>query len=408
VGLEGSIHLREGKGDIVSESEVIEVNAKKYRKIEIPIIRPLSVDELSILSELQRVFPDTDFFIRIEKDKVDFYLRELDVSYLDKKLQELTQKYYIKGGILDEITERILAIGSYGIKSGKRLYVDYSKERKVTNRKRKVIERGMFFYAQEHNFSKRNNEFPLEFTNKIICGDSEEVLKKLPDNCVDLIFTSPPYNFGLEYENHKDGINWNEYFDKLFGVFKECIRVLKYGGRIVVNVQPLFSDYIPIHHIISNFFMDNKLIWKGEILWEKHNYNCKYTAWGSWKSPSNPYLKYTWEFLEIFCKGSLKHNGATDKTDLSADEFKEWVYAKWDIAPERNMKKWEHPAMFPEELCKRVIKLFSFENDIILDPFNGVGSATKVAKELNRRFCGIDISEEYCKKAEKRLRQVLF
>jgi DNA modification methylase len=392
----------------VSESEVIEVNAKKYRKIEIPIIRPLSVDELSILSELQRVFPDTDFFIRIEKDKVDFYLRELDVSYLDKKLQELTQKYYIKGGILDEITERILAIGSYGIKSGKRLYVDYSKERKVTNRKRKVIERGMFFYAQEHNFSKRNNEFPLEFTNKIICGDSEEVLKKLPDNCVDLIFTSPPYNFGLEYENHKDGINWNEYFDKLFGVFKECIRVLKYGGRIVVNVQPLFSDYIPIHHIISNFFMDNKLIWKGEILWEKHNYNCKYTAWGSWKSPSNPYLKYTWEFLEIFCKGSLKHNGATDKTDLSADEFKEWVYAKWDIAPERNMKKWEHPAMFPEELCKRVIKLFSFENDIILDPFNGVGSATKVAKELNRRFCGIDISEEYCKKAEKRLRQVLF
>jgi DNA modification methylase len=404
VGLEGSIHLREGKGDIVSESEVIEVNAKKYRKIEIPIIRPLSVDELSILSELQRVFPDTDFFIRIEKDKVDFYLRELDVSYLDKKLQELTQKYYIKGGILDEITERILAIGSYGIKSGKRLYVDYSKERKVTNRKRKVIERGMFFYAQEHNFSKRNNEFPLEFTNKIICGDSEEVLKKLPDNCVDLIFTSPPYNFGLEYENHKDGINWNEYFDKLFGVFKECIRVLKYGGRIVVNVQPLFSDYIPIHHIISNFFMDNKLIWKGEILWEKHNYNCKYTAWGSWKSPSNPYLKYTWEFLEIFCKGSLKHNGATDKTDLSADEFKEWVYAKWDIAPERNMKKWEHPAMFPEELCKRVIKLFSFENDIILDPFNGVGSATKVAKELNRRFCGIDISEEYCKKAEKRLR----
>ena len=386
----------------MSESEVIEVINKKYRKIEIPIIRPLSVDELSILSELQRVFPDTDFFIRIEKDKVDFYLRELDVSYLDKKLQELTQKYYIKGGILDEITERILAIGSYGIKSGKRLYVDYSKERKVTNRKRKVIERGMFFYAQEHNFSKRNNEFPLEFTNKIICGDSEEVLKKLPDNCVDLIFTSPPYNFGLEYENHKDGINWNEYFDKLFGVFKECIRVLKYGGRIVVNVQPLFSDYIPIHHIISNFFMDNKLIWKGEILWEKHNYNCKYTAWGSWKSPSNPYLKYTWEFLEIFCKGSLKHNGATDKTDLSADEFKEWVYAKWDIAPERNMKKWEHPAMFPEELCKRVIKLFSFENDIILDPFNGVGSATKVAKELNRRFCGIDISEEYCKKAEIR------
>lgn len=274
---------------------------------------------------------------------------------------------------------------------------------KFSKRKRKEIERGKFYYALGHNFSKKNNEFPLEFTNKIICGDSEDALKKLPDNCVDLIFTSPPYNFGLEYENHKDEVNWNEYFNKLFAILKECIRVFKYGGRIIVNVQPLFSDYVPIHHIISNFFINNKLIWKGEILWDKHNYNCKYTAWGSWKSPSNPYLKYTWEFLEVFCKGDLTHRGDPTKADITADEFKKWVYAKWDIAPERDMNKWSHPAMFPEELTKRVIKMFSFENDVILDPFNGVGTTTKVAKEHNRRFLGIDISEEYCKKAEERL-----
>ena len=147
------------------------------------------------------------------------------------------------------------------------------------------------------------------------------------------------------------------------------------------------------------------MIWKGEILWEKHNYNCKYTAWGSWKSPSNPYLKYTWEFLEIFAKGDLKHEGCKEFADITSDEFKKWVYAKWDIPPEISMKKWGHPAMFPEELAKRVIKLFSFQNDIILDPFNGVGTTTKVAKKLNRRYVGIDVSEEYCKKAKKRLEE---
>ena len=266
--------------------------------------------------------------------------------------------------------------------------------------------RDRYYYAQDHNSSEKNNEISKECINKIIVGDSEEVLKKLPDNCIDLIFTSPPYNFGLDYENHKDGINWNEYFDKLFRIFKECIRILKYGGRIIVNVQPLFSDYIPIHHIISNFFIENKLIWKGEIIWEKHNYNCKYTAWGSWKSPSNPYLKYTWEFLEIFSKGTLKHQGKKENADITADEFKKWVYAKWDIAPEYNMKKYGHPAMFPEELAERVIKLFSFRGDVVLDPFNGVGTTCVVAKRLGRKYIGIDISEEYCKKAEERLQNV--
>ncbi|MHA1301601.1 MAG: DNA-methyltransferase, partial [Candidatus Helarchaeota archaeon] len=162
-------------------------------------------------------------------------------------------------------------------------------------------------------------------------------------------------------------------------------------------------DYIPSHHLISNFFIQNKLIWKGEILWEKHNYNCKYTAWGSWKSPSNPYLKYTWEFLEIFCKGEMRKQGAKENIDITGDEFKKWVVAGWSIAPERNMKKFGHPAMFPEELAKRVLKLFSYKHDLILDPFNGAGTTTFVAKQLGRRFLGIDISEKYCEIARKRL-----
>jgi DNA modification methylase len=150
------------------------------------------------------------------------------------------------------------------------------------------------------------------------------------------------------------------------------------------------------------------MIWKGEILWEKNNYNCKYTAWGSWKSPSNPYLKYTWEFVEIFSKGNLKKTGLPENADITPDEFKEWVVAKWSIAPERRMKEYGHPAMFPEKLAERVLKLFSFKGDIVLDPFNGVGTTTAVAKKLGRQFVGIDISPEYCDIANKRIESALF
>lgn len=285
--------------------------------------------------------------------------------------------------------------------------MDNTKERKVINRKQKEAQRGKHYYADNHNFSRKNSGLPAEFTDKIICGDSQVVLKKLPDNCIDLIFTSPPYNFGLDYDQTEDAFAWDSYFKKLFSIFDECIRILKYGGRIVVNVQPLFSDYIPTHHIISQYFMRNKLIWKGEILWEKNHYNCKYTAWGSWRSPSSPYLKYTWEFLEIFCKGTLKKSGHPRDADIDAESFKNWVTAKWAIAPERHMHKFEHPAMFPEELAYRVLKLFSFRGDVVLDPFAGVGTTCVEARKNHRHFLGIDISPQYCQTAEDRLHQIL-
>ena len=146
----------------------------------------------------------------------------------------------------------------------------------------------------------RRGDFEL---NRIYCGDCLEVMQTMPDEFVDLIITSPPYNFGLDdYEGHDDTRSWETYFQWLNEVFVECHRVLKHSGRICVNVQPLFSDYIPTHHIVSQQLRDLGLLFKAEILWEKHNYNCKYTAWGSWKSPSMPYLKYTWEFVEVFCK----------------------------------------------------------------------------------------------------------
>ena len=281
---------------------------------------------------------------------------------------------------------------------------DYNKERKVVNRKAKEERRGKHYYASDHNFSAINKELQENYINKVICGDSESVLKSLPDNSIDLVFTSPPYNFGLDYKgSREDAIYWDQYFSKLFLILDECVRVLKYGGRLIINIQPLFSDYIPSHHLISHHLMSRKMIWKGEILWEKNNYNCKYTAWGSWKSPSSPYMKYTWEFIEVFCKGDLKKQGNKADIDIKAEEFKDWVNAKWSIAPERNMNKYGHPAMFPEELVKRVLLLFSFKGDIVLDPFCGVGTSCVVAKSIERKYLGIDVSDEYCNAAQRRI-----
>ena len=101
----------------------------------------------------------------------------------------------------------------------------------------------------------------------------------------------------------------------------------------------------------------------------------------------------------------MKHPGEPSNTDILDSEFKEWVNAKWSIAPEKSMKDYGHPAMFPEKLAERVIKLFSFKNDVILDPFNGSGTTTKVARNLNRHYIGIDLSKNYVNLALERLKE---
>ena len=377
---------------------------KTFKEITINLDSELDAAETMALEELNSYFKPNDFYVTIDQSELTVNLRLLDLQQFSLIKNTVESDFGQEvGKILNEIENSIQSIKSYGIKNGKRLYINYNNERKVKNRVVKEGRRGKYFYALNNKYINQNNELPEQFKNQIICDDSQNVLQKLPNNCVDLVFTSPPYNFGLDYEDSNDDHNWDAYFKKLFRILDECIRVLKYGGRLIINVQPLFSDYIPSHHLISNYCIKKKLIWKGEVLWEKNNYNCKYTAWGSWKSPSNPYLKYTWEFIEIFCKGEMKKTGEKENIDISADEFKEWVVAKWSVAPERKMKKYDHPAMFPEKLVERVLKLFSYKNDIIIDPFNGAGTTTAIAKKLSRNYIGIDTSEQYCETARSRL-----
>ncbi|WP_321505312.1 site-specific DNA-methyltransferase [uncultured Methanoregula sp.] len=275
---------------------------------------------------------------------------------------------------------------------------------KVSDKEGKARVRGGTKHAKEEH-SVQDSEQILAYTNRIICGDAKKGISLLPDESIDLVITSPPYNFGHVYagDPSDDTHEWNTYFKKLLDVWKECNRVLKPGGRIAVNVQPLFSDYVPTHHIISRQLDGLGLLWKAEFLWEKNNYNAKFTAWGSWKSPSMPYIKYTWEFIEVFDKITHKKAGKRENIDITADEFKEWVKGRWSFPPETRMKDYNHPAMFPEELPRRLMKLFSYKNDIVLDPFNGAGTTTLAAWKSGRRFIGIDNSRQYCDIAMKRL-----
>ena len=382
----------------------------EYKEIVLKTKRRFDKKSQNIVQSFFDEFDNHIYFEPKGSNEVKLFVNNLDfekfkIRALEIKMKEKEEKI---ADLINDFVEAINSIGSYGLRSGRRVYVDFNKERKVKNRKEKSKKRISGIRKRSDENSVSTNFLPPEYENKIVCGDSLEVLKKLPDNCIDVMITSPPYNFGLEYENGEDDKKWNEYFNQLFAILDETKRVLKHGGRMIVNVQPLFSDYIPTHHIISKHLLDIGMLWKGEILWEKNNYNCKYTAWGSWKSPSSPYLKYTWEFIEVFCKGDLKHCGDAKDIDITADEFKKWVVAKWSIAPERSMKEYGHPAMFPENLVGRCLKLFSFKNDVVLDVFNGAGTTTKVAHTLGRRYLGIDISPEYCDTAEKRMRNGLF
>ena len=372
-----------------------------YKEIILSYDNVLNEKEIISLKLFNKSFKADEIQLEHDQNRVIVLLREIETDRLKEIAKRLS--FYTEKPLFSDLITAIEKIKSYGIKGKKRNYVDYNKERKVINRTKKVEKRGQFYYAKDNNFSRTSTKLPDEYENTIIRGDSEKILMNLPNNCIDLIFTSPPYNFGLDYYKNDDDHFWEDYFSKLFRIFDQCIRVLKYGGRIIINIQPLFSDYIPSHHMISNYFLKKKLIGKGEILWEKNNYNCKYTAWGSWKSPSSPYLKYTCEFLESFSKGKLKQDGDKNNIYISSDEFKKWVVAKWSIAPEKDMKKYDHPAMFPEALAERVLKLFRFKGDIILDPFNGVGTTTYISKKFGRKFLGIDISEKYCNTAQKRL-----
>ncbi len=245
-----------------------------------------------------------------------------------------------------------------------------------------------------------DNPFPAELENTIVLGSSE-AMAEIPDNSVHLMITSPPYNVTKEYDRD---LSLTEYLEMLRRVFSEVYRVLVYGGRACVNVANLGrKPYIPLSDFVSRMMLDIGFLMRGEIIWDKGAGAGVSMAWGSWKSASNPVLRDVHEYILVFSKGSFTRKKAEGKADtITREQFMEWTKSVWRFNPE-SARKVGHPAPFPVELPYRLIQLFSFTGDIVLDPFMGSGTTAIAALESGRKYVGYEIDEEYVKLAEKRL-----
>jgi site-specific DNA-methyltransferase (adenine-specific) len=238
-------------------------------------------------------------------------------------------------------------------------------------------------------------------TNKknIIFNKSAEKMDDLIDNCVSLTVTSPPYNVGKLSDNN---LSDEDYWKLMRQCFKEVYRVTESGGRLVLNVANLGrKPYIPFSNMFTDLMLDLGFLMRGEIIWQKSKGANANFAWGSWLSASNPVIRDIHEYCLVFSKEGMS-KGSKGKSTIEKDEFMESTLSIWNINPAR-AKKIGHPAPFPVELAERFINLYSYEKDLILDPFIGSGTTALAASKLKRSYIGYEVNAEYCKLAEKRL-----
>lgn len=235
--------------------------------------------------------------------------------------------------------------------------------------------------------------------NQIFLKSSTK-MSELPDKTIHLMITSPPYNVSKDYD---ENLSLEEYLNFLNKVFSETYRVLVNGGRACINIANIGrKPYIPLSDYISKMMIDIGFLMRGEIIWNKSASSGTSTAWGSWCSPSNPTLRDVHEYILIFSKGAYKREKQDKKITIQKEQFIEWTKSIWNMNTE-SARKIGHPAPFPEELPFRLMQLYSFENDIVLDPFMGSGTTAVVGLKNSRRFVGYEINEDYVKIANERI-----
>lgn len=256
----------------------------------------------------------------------------------------------------------------------------------------------------ERKIEDYESSVPKELENTFIEGSSED-MSIIPNNSIHLMITSPPYNVSKDYDND---LSLEEYLGLLKNVFTETYRVLVNGGRACINVANLGrKPYIPLSDFISRMMLEIGFNMRGEIIWNKAASASPSTAWGSWQSASNPTLRDVHEYILVFSKGDYKRNRKKEekefKTDtISKEQFMEWTKSIWTMNAE-SARRIGHPAPFPEELPFRLIQLFSFKNDIILDPFIGSGTTAVASLRSGRKYIGFDTDRNYITLAENRI-----
>ena len=239
------------------------------------------------------------------------------------------------------------------------------------------------------------------------------------DESIRLIITSPPY-FNAKNYDHQDQIglksnSYAKYISSMNSVWRECFRVLKPNGKLCINspILPMDKqtmsthhnrDYLNINNDIENNILNTTKFFRYDlIIWDKGSTD--QLMMGSYPHPPNFYGLNTIEFINIFVKDGKPEkidNKTKNKSKLSKDEWRKYISSIWKFPPEHDRV---HPAPFPVELPFRLIKLFSFTNDIILDPFMGSGTTALAAKMVERHFLGYELNKNYIKLGEKRLKQ---
>lgn len=249
-------------------------------------------------------------------------------------------------------------------------------------------------------------------------------MRELDDGSVQLIVTSPPYNVGKNYAQHRDDMDLREYLTFLEAVWKECDRVLVRGGRLAVNLANTDrKPYVPLNAYVAQQLINLGLLMRGEIIWDKGPSAGISTAWGSFARASNPTLRDVHEYILVFSKASYKLEETRGRdSGIENLEFVEWTKSVWhspqDQVQDSEKSIWrfdttsirrrgkdasKHPAQFPLDLPLRLILLYTNVGDVVLDPFVGSGTTALAAKMTQRHYLGYDISSEYVAEATARL-----
>lgn len=245
----------------------------------------------------------------------------------------------------------------------------------------------------------KSNPLPDALRNQVIVGTSEK-MDGVPDGSIHLMVTSPPYNAQKDYDQD---LTLAEYRKLLQRVMGETYRVLIHGGRACINIANLGrKPYLPLHAFIIEDMLALGFLMRGEIIWNKGSSAGSSTAWGSWLSASNPVLRDVHEYILIFSKETFKRPSADQQNSIERDQFLEWTKSIWTF-PSVSARQTGHPAPFPEELPRRLIELYSFKGDVVLDPFCGSGTSCLAAQRAGRDFLGYDIQPEYVELARQRL-----
>jgi site-specific DNA-methyltransferase (adenine-specific) len=265
-----------------------------------------------------------------------------------------------------------------------------------------------FYNSRLYADQKNNKEpdftetpIPSEYVDVVIQSSSES-MSQLPEKSIHLMVTSPPYNVQKEYDQD---MSLEEYLDLIRQVGEETYRVLVPGGRACINIANLGrKPYLPLHSFIITEMLDLGFLMRGEIIWDKASSAGSSTAWGTWLSAKNPVLRDVHEYILIFSKETFSRGGEPKDSTIERDDFLSWTKSVWTF-PSESARRIGHPAPFPVELPKRLIQLYTFEGDVVLDPFCGSGTTCIAAIESGRHYVGYEINSSYTQLANERIKK---